>query len=82
MIKQFLLQAFFKQSQDAWSQLPEHRKPNPNTKYQLSDAVNSALSIFMMQLQSFLAYNQAMSGKKKGRNNLRTLFQLNGYGKS
>jgi len=76
MIKQFPLQAFFRQSQEAWSQLPEHRKPNPNTKYKLSDAVNSAFSVFIMQAQSFLAHNQAMSSKKKGRNNLRTLFQV------
>lgn len=76
MIKQFPLQAFFEQSQAAWVQLPDHRKPNPNTKYQLSDAVNSALSIFIMQSQSFLAHNQALSGKRKGKNNLQTLFQV------
>jgi len=76
MITQFPLKAFFEQSQEAWLQLPEHRKQNPNTKYKLSDAINSAFSVFIMQSQSFLAHNQAMSSKKKGRNNLRTLFQV------
>ena len=76
MVKQFPLQAFFEHSQVAWSKLPDHRKPNPNTKYALSDAVNSAFSVFFMQSQSFLAHHQAMSGKRKGKQNLHTLFQV------
>ena len=76
MVKQFPLQAFFEHSQAAWSTLPDHRKPNPNTKYALSDAVNSAFSVFFMQSQSFLAHHQIMSRKRKGKQNLHTLFQV------
>jgi hypothetical protein len=39
MVKQFPLQQFFKVSQAAWAELPDHRRPSPNTKYALSDAV-------------------------------------------
>jgi hypothetical protein len=71
MVKRFPLQKFFKASQTAWANLPDHRKPSPNTKYALSDAVNSAMSLFFMQSQSFLAYHQAMSKKKRGKQNLK-----------
>lgn len=74
MIKRFPLQKFFDDSQVAWAALPDHRKPSPNTKYALSDAVNSAMSVFFMQSQSFLAHHQAMSQKKQGKENLQTLF--------
>ena len=76
MVKQFPLQAFFEHSQAAWSTLPDHRKPNPNTKYALSDAVNSAFSVFFMQSQSCLAHQQAMSGKSKGKQNQQSIFQF------
>jgi len=76
MIKRFPLQQFFQASQEAWADLPDQRKPSPNTKYALSDAVNSAMSIFFMQSQSFLAHHQAMSGKKRGKQNLQTLFEV------
>lgn len=76
MVKRFPLQEFFRQSQAAWSELPDHRKPSPNTKYALSDAVNSAMSIFFMQSQSFLAHQQTMSQKKQGKRNLQTLFEV------
>jgi hypothetical protein len=76
MVKQFPLQQFFKDSQAAWAKLPDHRRPSPNTKYALSDAVNSAMSMFFMQSQSWLAYHQAMSGKKRGKQNLQTLFEV------
>ena len=76
MVKQFPLQRFFKDSQAAWAKLPDHRRPSPNTKYALSDAVNSAMSMFFMQSQSWLAYHQAMSGKKRGKQNLQTLFEV------
>ena len=76
MIKKFPLQKFFKVCQDTWADLPDHRKPSPNTKYKLSDAVNSAMSVFFMQAQSFLAHQQAMSGKKQGKQNLQTLFEV------
>lgn len=56
--------------------LPDHRKPGPNTKYALSDAVNSAMSMFFMQAQSFLAHHQEISQKKQGKQNLQTLFEV------
>lgn len=76
MVKRFPLQKFFQASQAAWADLPDHRKPSPNTKYAISDAVNSAMSVFFMQSQSFLAHNQAMSGKRAGKQNLQTLFEV------
>lgn len=76
MVKKFPLQAFFKECQAAWAALPDHRKPSPNTKYAVSDAVNSAMSMFFMQSQSFLAHHQAMSGKRQGKQNLQTLFEV------
>ena len=76
MIKRFPLQQYFKQSQEAWAKLPDHRKPSPNTKYALSDAVNSSMSIFFMQSESFLAHHQAMSQKKRGKKNLQKLFEV------
>lgn len=76
MVKRFPLQQFFKQSQKGWSELPDHRQPSNNTKYALSDAVNSAMSLFFMQSQSFLAHHQAMSGKKRGKKNLQSLFEV------
>lgn len=76
MVRQFPLQAFFKSCQAAWAELPDHRKPSPNTKYALSDAINSAMSLFFMQSQSFLAHHQAMSGKRQGKQNLQTLFEV------
>ena len=75
MVKRFPLQKFFKASQVAWSNLPDHRKPSPNTKYAISDAVNSAMSIFFMQSQSFLAHHQAISKRGHGKQNLQTLFE-------
>lgn len=76
MVKRFPLQKFFIHCQQAWSELPEHRKPSPNTKYALSDGVNSAMSAFFMQSQSFLAHQQAVSKKKRGRQNMHTLFEV------
>lgn len=76
MMRQFPLQRFFKESQQTWSQLPDHRKPSNNTKYELSDAVNSTMSMFFMQAQSFLSHHQAMSKKKRGKKNLQTLFEV------
>lgn len=60
----------------AWAELPDHRKPSPNTKYALSDAVNSAMSVFFIQSQSFLTHHQTMSKKKRGKQNLQALFEV------
>ena len=75
MVNQFPLQDFFEHSQEVWSQLPDHRKPNPNTRYAISDAVNSAFSVFFMQSQS-LAHQQTIKQKRKGKKNLQNLFQV------
>jgi len=71
MVQQFPLQDFFEFCQSSWSNLTDKRKPNPNMKYKVSDAVNSALSVFFMQSSSFLAHQQAISEKKKSKSNLR-----------
>lgn len=76
MVKKFPLQAFFKESQQAWSTLVDTRQPSPNRRYKISDAVNSAMSIFFMQSPSFLSHHQAISQKRKGRNNLESLFEV------
>lgn len=76
MVNQFPLDHFFAHSQQTWSALPDHRTANPNTKYAISDAVNSAFSVFFMQSQSFLAHQQAIKGRRKGKKNLQNLFQV------
>lgn len=76
MSTRFPLQSFFKTSQNAWADLPDHRKPSPNTKYSLSDAVNSALSVFFMQSHSFLSHHRSLKSKRSGRTNLQNLFEV------
>lgn len=76
MVRRFPLQQFFRQSQQAWSVLPDYRQPSPNTKYDVSDAVNSAMSVFFMQSQSFLAHHQELRKRRKGKKNLHTLFEV------
>lgn len=34
MVRKFPLQKFFKKSQEEWAELPDERKPSPNTKYE------------------------------------------------
>src|SRR2546426_11347368 len=53
--------------------LPDHRKPSPNTRYTIQDAVVSALGIFFTQSPSFLEY-QRRRQHTKGRYNAQTLF--------
>lgn len=76
MVKRFPLQAFFKESQRAWSELPDSRRPSPNRRYEISDAVNSAMSVFFMQSASFLSHHQTVSHKPKGKRNLQNLFEV------
>ncbi len=59
----------------SWEQLPDHRKPSPNTQYQIVDGVVAAFAVFFMQSPSFLAHQRTMKGKR-GRNNAETLFQI------
>ena len=56
-------------------QLPDHRKPGPNTRYSIKDAALSAFRIFYMQSPSFLDHQKHLQ-RTKGRNNARTLFGI------
>ncbi|MCO5193257.1 MAG: hypothetical protein M9930_08195 [Anaerolineae bacterium] len=42
----------------------------------MSDAVNSAMSVFFTQSQSFLAHHQELRKRRKGKKNLHTLFEV------
>ena len=53
--------------------LPDHRKPSPNTRYTIQDAVLSAFGVFFTQSPSFLAYQRRLQ-HTKGHNNAQTLF--------
>ncbi len=53
--------------------LPDHRKPSPNTRYTIQDAVLGALGIFFTQSPSFLEYQRRMQ-HTMGHNNAQTLF--------
>jgi hypothetical protein len=55
--------------------LPDKRKPGNNTKYEISDAVSSAFSIFFTQSPSFLEHQRLMSKMKK-KNNASSLFKI------
>lgn len=55
--------------------LPDKRKPGNNTKYEISDAVSSAFSIFFTQSPSFLEHQRLME-KMKERNNASSLFKI------
>src|SRR2546428_8428697 len=52
--------------------LPDHRKPSPNTRYTIQDAVVSAFGIFFTQSPSFLAYQRRLQ-HTKGHHNAQTL---------
>jgi hypothetical protein len=53
-------------------QLPDHRKPGPNTQYRVQDAVLGAFGIFFTQSPSFLDYQRTLE-HQKGQNNAHTL---------
>jgi hypothetical protein len=52
--------------------LPDHRKPSPNTRSTLQNAVWGAFGIFFTQSPSFLEYQRRLQ-HTKGRNNAQTL---------
>jgi hypothetical protein len=64
------LQAILQQRID---HLPDHRKPSPNTRYTMQDAVLGAFGIFFTQSPSFLEYQRQLQ-HTKGHNNVQTLF--------
>jgi len=59
--------------QESWRKLPDFRKPNNNTKYEVADAALAAYSVFFMQSPSFLAHQRDMH-QRKGKDNAATLF--------
>jgi hypothetical protein len=61
--------------QESWQSLPDKRKPNNNTRYEISDAALSAFSVFFMQSASFLAHQRDMH-KRKGKENVASLFEV------
>jgi hypothetical protein len=52
--------------------LPDHRKPSPNTRYTIQNAVLGAFGIFFTPSPSFLEYQRRLQ-PTKGRNNAQTL---------
>jgi hypothetical protein len=52
--------------------LPDHRKPSPNTRYTIQDAVLSAFGIFFTQSPSFLESQRRLQ-HTKGHSNAQTL---------
>ncbi len=69
------LDKIMRQFQESWQSLPDKRKPNNNTQYEVSDATLSAFSVFFMQSASFLAHQRDMH-KRKGKENVSTLFEV------
>ena len=53
--------------------MPDHRKPSPNTRYTIQDAVLGAFGIFFTQSPSFLEYQRRLQ-HTTGHNNAQTLF--------
>ncbi|VEP18111.1 conserved hypothetical protein [Hyella patelloides LEGE 07179] len=56
--------------------LPDSRKAGNNTKYEISDAMMAAFSIFFTQSPSFLEHQRLMEKMKK-KNNADSLFKIN-----
>ena len=75
MSKSLALDEIICQFQKSWQSLPDKRKANNNTKYEVSDAALSAFSVFFMQSSSFLAHQRDMH-KRKGKENVSTLFEV------
>jgi hypothetical protein len=75
MRQKLSLQNIMVQLRQRWENLPDARMPNNNTKYAIVDGVLAAFAVFFMQSSSFLAH-QLLLQSKKGRNNARSLFQV------
>jgi hypothetical protein len=75
MIEKLSLQGIMSQFRKRWAELPDKRKPNNNTKYEIADGVLAAFAVFFMQSSSFLAHQRLLQSKK-GRSNARSLFQV------
>jgi hypothetical protein len=57
------------------SALPDVRKPSPNTRYTIQNAVLGAFGIFFMQSPSFLEYQRQLR-HRQGHDNAQTLFGI------
>jgi hypothetical protein len=68
-----MFEAMMERVRECFAQLPDSRQPSNNTKYRISDAALSALSVFFMQSPSFLAHQRDME-RKRGRSNVQSLF--------
>jgi len=75
MRQKLSLQNIMVQLRQGWASLPDARMPNNNTKYAIVDGVLAAFAVFFMQSSSFLAHQRLLQSKK-GRNNARSLFQV------
>ncbi len=75
MEQKLTLQSLMRHFREGWANLPDTRKPNNNTKYAIVDGVLAAFAVFFMQSSSFLAHQRLLQSKK-GRNNARSLFQV------
>lgn len=69
------LKSSFKRLHNRWEDAPDERKANNNTQYEVIDAILSALSVFFMQSESFLAHQRLLQSNK-GRNNATSLFHI------
>jgi hypothetical protein len=56
-------------------ELPDRRKPSPNTRYTVQNAALGAFGIFFMQSPSFLD-SQRQINQRQGRDNAQTLFSV------
>ena len=75
MREKLSLQGIMSHFRERWANLPDKRKPNNNTKYEIADGVLAAFAVFFMQSSSFLAHQRLLQSKK-GRSNARSLFQV------
>lgn len=73
MSKPLSLSKIMQRFQTSWQELPDHRQPSNNTRYEIADAAKAAFSVFFMQSPSFLAHQRDMH-QRKGRDNVATLF--------
>ena len=75
MSKRLSLSKIITYCRESWKALPDFRKPNNHTKYDIVDAALAAFSVFFMQSPSFLAHQRDMQQRKR-RSNAKTLFAI------
>lgn len=75
MRQKLSLQNIMSYLREHWANVPDLRSPNNNTKYAVANGVLAAFAVFFMQSSSFLAHQRLLQSKK-GRNNARSLFQI------